>query len=132
MDANQLPAPWRDANGRFTPGNRGRPFGARNRVSKRVTLAILRDFETHQDEVLAKLRRWFIPQYVQMVSRLLPRPVDGGGAELDSLDETEVTRLLADARAALDRIEAGGGSLEDLEAALLGESPGAGAVIIGD
>jgi hypothetical protein len=132
MDANQPPAPWRDASGRFTLGNRGRPLGSRNRMSKRVARTILRDFETHQDEILTKLRRWFIPQYVQLVSRLLPRQMEVGGHELDALDETEVARLLADVRAALHRIEAGGGSLEDLEAALLGESPANGAVVIGE
>jgi hypothetical protein len=35
----------------------------------------------------------------------------------------EAARLIANTRAALDRIEAGEGSLADLEAALLGEAP---------
>ena len=41
----------RDANGRFARGNPGRPFGSRNRVSKRVARAILRDFEDEEDEI---------------------------------------------------------------------------------
>ena len=147
MNSNQTPAPrpptvWRDANGRFGAGNPGRPFGSRNRLSKRVARAILRDFEANQADLLPRLRRWFVPNYVQLVSRLLPRPVEVGGPEIDSLDEVEIARLIGDARAALDSIEAGQGSLADLEAALLGEGPAGdrpagdgpekGAVVIGD
>ena len=127
MQNNDI-APWREASGRFGSGNPGRPFGSRNRLSKRVARAILRDFESHQDELLERLRRWFVPQYVQLVSRLLPKQMEVGGVELDSLDEADVLRLIGDARAALDAIEAGGGSLADLEAALLGERSGVGAV----
>ena len=122
MTTSQLPAVVRDANGRFVAGNPGRPFGSRNRVSKRVARAILADFEAHQDEVLAKLRRWFAPQYVSLVSRLLPRINESGaGVDLDEMDEAETQGIAAALRAALDRLEAGAGSLADLEAALLGE-----------
>ena len=135
--APQLPTPYRDANGRFGAGNPGRPFGSRNRLSKRVARAILRDFEANQDDLLPRLRRWFVPHYVQLVSRLLPRQVEVGGPEIDALDEVEVARLIEGARAALDSIDAGQGSLADLEAALLGEAapgdgPEKGAVVIGD
>ena len=73
MNGQDAPPVARDAHGRFAAGNPGRPFGTRNRVSKRVARAILRDFETNQDDLLPRLRRWFLPQYVQIVSRLLPR-----------------------------------------------------------
>lgn len=115
------PPTVRDANGRFAQGNPGRPFGSRNRLSKRVARAILRDFEAHQHEVLPKLRRWFLPQYITLVARLSPRVTEAGGADLDALDEAETARLIADAKAAFARIEAGEGSLAELEAALLGE-----------
>jgi hypothetical protein len=121
MDGSDL-SPVRDAHGRFITGNKGRPFGSRNRVSKRVARAILADFEAHQDEVLAKLRRWFAPQYVALVSRLLPRVnEDGGGVELDELDAAESQTIAAALRVALERLEAGAGSMAELEAALLGE-----------
>jgi hypothetical protein len=116
-----LPIP-RDVNGRFTPGGPGRPFGSRNRASKRAARAILRDFEDNQGEVLVRLRRWFLPQYAQLVARLLPRQTEAGGPELDELDEAEAARLIGDMRAALARIDAGEGSLAELEAALLGEA----------
>ncbi|HVN00432.1 MAG TPA: hypothetical protein VMT68_09470 [Caulobacteraceae bacterium] len=44
MNDSDSPVP-RDAHGRFAPGNPGRAFGSRNRISRRVARAILRDFE---------------------------------------------------------------------------------------
>jgi hypothetical protein len=130
----EMRAPGRDVNGRFAAGNPGRPFGSRNRVSKRVSRAILRDFEANQGELLPRMREWFLPQYVSLVGRLLPRAMEDGGApELDALSEAEMARLLADARAAIARIDAGEGTLAELEAALLGEGGhNLGAVVIGE
>ena len=107
----------RDARGRFAPGNPGRPFGTRNRVSARVARAILADFEANQDDTLLRLRRWFLPQYVAMISRLLPR--DG---ESDGMAAPPDAPSLADLRGLIDQLEANGG---DLQARLLGVSPGA-------
>ena len=112
----------RDEHGRFARGTGGRPLGARGRVSGRVARTILADFEAHQETLLPRLRRWFLPQYMAAISRLLPRPGEDGGS-LEDLDAVEAARLIADTRAALDRIEAGEGGLADLEAALLGEAP---------
>ena len=121
MDGSDKPQ-GRDAHGRFTAGNAGRPFGSRNRVSKRVARAILADFEAHQDDILAKLRRWYAPQYVSLVSRLLPRINESGaGVELDTHEELDTQAIVASLRHALDRLEAGAGSVAELEAALLGE-----------
>ncbi len=125
MDGSDLP-PGRDAHGRFAAGNKGRPFGSRNRMSKRAARAILADFEAHQDDFLPKLRRFYAPQYVSLVARLLPRVnEDGAGADLDALDEAQTQGIAAAMRAALERLEAGAGSVAELEAALLGE-PGPG------
>src|SRR5271156_777071 len=120
MDGPEAPASTRGANGRFLPGHGGRPFGARNRVSKRITRAILRDFETNQVDLLPILRRWHMPQYIALLSRLLPRQTNEGGLELETLGADELAQVLAEARAAMDRIEAGEGSPDELEAALLG------------
>ena len=121
MTTSQPPVP-RDSHGRFAAGNPGRAFGSRNRVSKRVARAILADFEAHQDDVLAKLRRWYAPQYVSLVARLLPRVNESGaGVELDALDAAETQGIAAALRAALERLEAGAGSVDELESALLGE-----------
>jgi hypothetical protein len=127
------PASARGASGRFAAGNPGRPFGTRNRVSKRVARAILRDFEAHQAELLPRMRRWFLPQYLALVAKLMPRVAEDGGVEIDELGEVEAGRLIEDLRAAMARVEAGAGSLAELEAALLGEGRhNSGAVPIGD
>jgi hypothetical protein len=111
MDGNDLAAgPVRDVHGRFAPGSGGRPPGARNRVSGRVARMILADFEAHQDELLPRLRRWFLPQYLALVGRLLPRGgVDDEGAGPDGLGEAELARLVGEAMA-LQRAEEGSGT----------------------
>jgi hypothetical protein len=116
----------RDANGRFAPGNPGRRLGSRNRVSKRVAQTILADFEANQAELLLRSRRWFLPQYLRMISGLLPRETESGGLDLETLGREEALAVVAAVRAAADRYEAGVGSLEELETALLG--PGGGGV----
>ena len=119
-----------DANGRFLPGSPGRPVGARGKASRAVAQAILADFTAHQHEVLPKLRRWFLPQYVALIGRLMPKGGDedqvvDGLQELDGMDPEAASRLMAAARLAVARIEAGEGTLADLEAALAG-GPAAG------
>ncbi|HEY2708631.1 MAG TPA: hypothetical protein VGI95_11325 [Caulobacteraceae bacterium] len=112
----------RDAHGRFAPGNPGRPLGARNRLSGRIARSILKDFEASQDQVLAKLKRWYVPQYVALLARLLPRAAEGAdGPDLDALDDAEKARVLDAARTMIARIDAGEATLAELEAALLGE-----------
>ena len=111
---------YRTPDGRFAEGNPGRPMGSRNRVSKRVAMGILGHFEAHQNEVLAKLRHWYLPEYVRLVARLLTRTVESKGPDLETLSAADVAALVADARAALARIEAGEGTLAELEAALIG------------
>jgi hypothetical protein len=71
--------------------------------------------------VLRRLRRWFLPQYISLIGRQSPRQTEAGGLEMDDLTELELATLLAETRAALDRIEAGEGTVEELERALLGE-----------
>ena len=110
----------RDAGGRFARGNPGRPFGTRNRVSARVARTILADFEANQTETLLRLRRWFLPQYVAMISRLLPR--DGEGEGVAAPPEAP---SLADLRGLIDQVEASGGDAADLRALLSGFGLGA-------
>jgi hypothetical protein len=112
--------PARYANGRFGPGNPGRRLGSRNRVSTRVSLAILEHFEGRQDEVLEKLARSYVTDYIRLVARLLPRPPRDDAPDLVEVTDEEAIHIAADVRAALDRVEAGEAGLEEVEAALLG------------
>lgn len=81
-DSPSVPAPIRDANGRYLPGAPGRPPGARNRFSRALAMAVLEDFAKHRERTLRRLRDHHVQTYAAMVSRLLPR-----GADLDEFDE---------------------------------------------
>jgi hypothetical protein len=121
MDGSDFPPAARDRSGRFLPGNPGRPFGSRNRMSKRLARAILKDCEGELDELLPRMRRFFLPQYIGLVARLLPKVNEVGGVDLDGSDEAELASVLSGVRAALDKVERGEATFEDLEAAMLGQ-----------
>jgi hypothetical protein len=123
MSSSDRPDVPRSADGRFLPGNPGRAFGSRNKISKRIARSILLNFEADQEAMLAKLKRWYVPQYVALLARLLPRvSEDAGSPELDGpQDDADTARVVSQARAMLDRIEAGEATRAELEAALLGE-----------
>ena len=120
MDGSDFPPPVRDRSGRFAAGNPGRPFGSRNRMSKRLARKILMDCEAELHELLPRMRRFFLPQYVGLVARLLPKVNEAGGVDLDGSDEVEIASVISEVRAALDMVERGEATLEDLEAAMLG------------
>jgi hypothetical protein len=128
-DTASLPATTtaRLPNGQFGAGNLGRPQGSRNRVSGRVAVAILEDFEAHQGEILDRLRGgMWLPLYVRLIAGLLPRQVDIALPDITAFSEAEVARRVLAMRDLLDRIQDGDASLLDLEAVLLSEEEGDG------
>jgi hypothetical protein len=108
----------RDASGRFGPGNPGRPRGSRNRMTNQLALALLDDFSWNEEENLKRLRRWFFPQYVQLMSRFLPRETRPARPDFADYTPEETARVTAAARAALARIERGEAGLDALMAVL--------------
>ena len=112
----------RQPDGRFGAGNPGKPRGTRNKVSGRVAVAILEDFETHQDEIFERLRRSWLPVYVRLASSLLPRSVEMSLPDLSACSQEEVAGKVLAVREVLHLIESGQGTLLDLEAVLLGET----------
>jgi hypothetical protein len=109
--ANQAWPMGRDAQGRFLAGGPGRPVGARGRMSAQAGRWLLSDFGDHRDELLPRMRRWFLPQYLQLIGRMLPREVDvedGDAAaapvlDLGQLGVEELLELMDGARAALEQ-----------------------------
>ena len=67
-----------------------------------MTRQLLRNFEANQDELVARMQRWHLPQFMQLMVRLL---VKGGGE--GALDELDVAELTAALKAALAAGEAG-------------------------
>jgi hypothetical protein len=111
-------APARDACGRFVAGNAGRKPGSRNRASNRLAMALLDDFNANEAANIERLRRWFFPQYVQLMGRFLPREAGGARPDFEGYSAEETVRVTAAARAALERIERGEAGLDALLAAL--------------
>jgi hypothetical protein len=118
--------PARYSNGRFGPGNPGRPKSSRNRQGGQIADALLAHFLANQDEMLEKLTRFFFPEYVRLLARLLPRgpAADDDCLDLDDLPPEAAADLLADATRLLGQIKAGEAQLSDL-ADLLAEGPAA-------
>jgi len=94
----------RGANGRFGAGNPGRPPGtASSRQARRFSQALLDHFEAHQDEAPEKLYRFYFPDYVRLLSRLLPKAPAGETLEAQGAAWEEAGEPAAEAPAATDR-----------------------------
>ena len=123
MSDTPTPAlPVRYANGRFGPGNPGRRAGARNRVSHRAAMAILQDFELHENEVLDRLRKYFTPAYFAILMRYLDRELQAEAPAFDDYSDAELARTFRLARSALNGHEDPRMALLDLDATLLNQT----------
>lgn len=67
--------PTRGADGRFGPGNPGKPFGATNRAGRDAAGSFLADFEANRDEFLRNLREHFPVEYARTITRIMPKAV---------------------------------------------------------
>ena len=114
--------PTHSPNGKFAPGNPGRPRGSRNRMSKGIAISLLAHYHAHEEEFLERLSKFFFPEYVRLLGRMLPRDDPTAGPELESLAPADQARILAAVRGACDRIEAGEATLADVETALFSPS----------
>jgi len=82
--------PARYANGRFGPGNPGRPVGSYNRASRRAALAILDHFESIQGGFLERLSANNFALYIALLAKVLPRQIEVGSPVADTLPEDDV------------------------------------------
>jgi hypothetical protein len=65
----------RGPNGRWLPGNPGKPIGARNKLAERALDTFLRDFEQHGAVALVKVREERPADYWRIATQLLPQQV---------------------------------------------------------
>jgi hypothetical protein len=72
MDDTPGPDPSRDNDGRFGSGNPGRPPGARNKMSRRIALSLLRHFTENEAEILHRLSHAYLRDYMRLIGRMLP------------------------------------------------------------
>src|SRR5579863_10739165 len=114
--------PARYANGRFGPGNPGKPRGSRNRTASRVVKAIFADFETNQDQFLKELRSYARPEYMRTILKLLPQQVEATAETTADWTSEERARTYHEAKRLL-AIEADPEiALAQLEALLSGDA----------
>ena len=99
MPNNDPPA--RYANGRFGPGNPGRPPGARGRASHRVVMSILEDFEANKLKLLQSLRTRHSPAYFATLMRFLPPMIEEETPYHAACSEDEAKAMIAEARVAV-------------------------------
>jgi hypothetical protein len=92
----------RDANGRFSPGNSGRPKGSKNKVAVRFLESVLADYEAHQEDVLARLRQKHVSEYMRAVSRLLPKRVEVVAGPPEDCSEDEIFEAWRDIKRAIE------------------------------
>jgi hypothetical protein len=107
-----------DANGRFAAGNPGRRKGSRNRMTNQLALGLLDDMLVYEEDNIAKMRRWYFPQYVQLMSRFIPRETARPRPDFADYSPTETAQVLAAARVALEAAERGEAGLDQLLSAL--------------
>ena len=112
------PGPLHDTNGRFAKGNPGRPKGSRNRMTNQLALGLLGDMTLNQADNITKMRRWYFPQYVQLMARFIPREAARPRPDFADYAPDETQQVLAAARAALEAAERGEAGLDALLAVL--------------
>ena len=132
MTDSHSPLPERYANGRFGPGNPGRPVGSYSHASRRAALTILNHFETHGAEMLDRMAR-DRDHYFKVLARVLPRQIEFGPTDATSWTDAQAAEVFNRARILLDSAGDRRGALADLEALLIGStSPEAAPVTNGD
>jgi hypothetical protein len=104
----------RGADGRFGLGNPGRPRGSRNRRTHQLTMALLEDFHSNEEENLQRMRQWFFSDYLRLIGRFLPAHVPQARPDFADYGAEETALVVAAARTVLARIERGEAGLDEL------------------
>jgi hypothetical protein len=102
-ETSQHPALPRDAQGRFLAGGPGRPLGARNRISRRIGLALLRHYEGNEPEILSRLMSLsHFPIYMRLVGRMLPQGPLEDDLDLSAFSPEDLEQAACAVRDALE------------------------------
>lgn len=65
----------------FTPGNGGRPKGARNKLGEAFVAALLADFENNGIDAIRRVCEDKPSDYLKVIAGLLPKELTGEGGE---------------------------------------------------
>jgi hypothetical protein len=116
--------PARYADGRFGPGNPGRPMGSVNRASRRAALVLLEHFQANQALFLDKMVDGSVENrriYAGLISHVLPRQVEVGPSDATPICEEELKKAIARVRMAREGYVDRNKALADIEAILTGQ-----------
>lgn len=127
MTDTASPTSDRQANGRFAPGHAGgRPLGSRNRVSRKVIVEILRDFDAHKQVLLDRLRSSYTPSYFNTLARMMPHMAQIEVSEFEDYSDAQAARVVDRLRKALAVTAQPRDALAEFEAILASEGETAG------
>jgi hypothetical protein len=99
-----LAADFKDAKGRFLPGNSGfggRPKGSRNKLGEAFIADLYEDWQEHGKGVLEQTRLTKPEVYMRVVASLLPKDVNLNVGIGDQLSDDDLAIGLAAVRAAI-------------------------------
>jgi hypothetical protein len=74
------------------PGG-GRPLGARNKLTETFLQALARDFSTHGEAAIAKVREERPHHYLSVIAGLMPRQQQVIESPLSNLSDAELEQL---------------------------------------
>jgi hypothetical protein len=79
-----------------------------------MVASLFADFEAHEAENIARLRQFYFPDYVRLMSRFMPRETGPARPDFAAYTLAETATVIAAARAALRAIESGEAGLDAL------------------
>ena len=114
-EQNGKPAPAKDENGRFLPGNNGgtgRPKGSRNKLGEAFIADVLDAWQEHGQAAILEMRHDSPTAFVRMVAQILPKVIQVD--DVRDLSDEELYRRIAELSEFIDyaREHAGSGEGE--------------------
>lgn len=107
--------PYRDAGGRFTAGNPGRPPGAVSRLRTQVARLLMSDFIRNHQVFMRQLRDRHAVAYMQIMLSLPEQAEPPGDPEVPEPGPIDVERLTAAGQADADIQAARSRRLDELQ-----------------
>ncbi|WP_217589758.1 hypothetical protein [Burkholderia sp. GbtcB21] len=109
----------RDGNGRFAPGNAGRPKGSRNKLGEEFLSQLHADFVEHGARVIQTVRTEKPDVYLKVVASILPTQMEVKIDPIEEMSDADLDRYikqLAAAVARFDQLEDAAGAGAESEA----------------
>lgn len=90
----------RATNGRFGPGNSGKPAGARNKLQADFILALQKDFKENGPDVINIVRVERPADYLKILASILPKEMLLSASPLEEMSDDELANAIETLRQA--------------------------------